>query len=63
MSVHRVTEIRCNGADCDSALTWNGNAADVRRHAKYNCGWITAQPGGADYCSPACLATPRSATR
>lgn len=63
MTAHRVTELRCNGSQCDNALTWYGNADRIREHARRNCGWIVAQPGGVDFCSPTCLNTPRSTNR
>ncbi len=61
MTVHRLSEIRCNGSGCNSALAWEGNAHRVRQHASRNCGWIVAQSGGVDYCSPRCLNNPQNA--
>lgn len=61
MTVRRLSEIRCNGHDCDNALTWEGNAQRIRRHASRNCGWIVAQASGVDYCSPHCLNNPQTA--
>lgn len=58
MSVHRVTEIRCDGAGCDNAWTWSGTAELVRRMARVNGGWLVARDGGRDYCGTTCRDNP-----
>ncbi|MGA3524093.1 hypothetical protein [Melissospora conviva] len=54
MTAHRVTEVRCDRPGCDNAWLWEGNAADVRRMAARNGGWVTGRPGGTDYCGNDC---------
>ncbi|MEU8334711.1 hypothetical protein [Micromonospora tulbaghiae] len=62
MTAHRVTEIRCDGNGCDNAWTWSGNAADVRRLARINGGWLVAEHGGRDFCTTTCRTNPRGHT-
>ena len=54
MSVFRFTEVVCDGPNCDNARAEVGAASNVRSDARQYEGWLTALPGGKDFCSEAC---------